>query len=418
MNARLRLCLTSAAALWLVAGPAAAQKDVSLTNVKFTPAAIVSGTSTTLSITFTNPTAARIDNVTFIDTLPVGVTSFALGAEPFGPGCGADDNVSVDSATVYGHVSVVAGSNCTVQALVTAVSTGLYTNGPANISGWNGNALAFAAETLAVGDSMTYQGLWWAASGLESGWGMNLAQQGDQIYATWYTYDTSGKAWWLSMLASRNTPTSNAYTGTIYVDRGPPFDNYVGNANSFVAGSGTLTFSDARNAIFAYDVNGVSQSKAITLFDLRTGTAPVCVYLADTPDFAATTVYQDIWWVPNGAESGWGVNFAHQGDTLFATWYTYNADHTPLWLSALVTRQGTSDTYAGSIYLNSGSRFDQFDASQVVANPVGTAAVTFADGNHATFEYTVMVAPLPGPVSQSKPLSRFLFVANGGTVCE
>jgi len=418
LNPRLRICFTSAAAICLVAGPALAQKNVSLTNVKFTPAAIIAGTNTTLSITFTNPTGAAIDNVTFVDTLPVGMTSIALGAEPFGPGCGADGNVSVDTATVYGHVSVSAGSNCTVEALVTVASTGLYANGPSNISGFNGNPLAFSADTLAVGDSHAYQGLWWATSGLESGWGINFAQQGDQIYATWYTYDTSGKAWWLSMLASRTTPTSNAYTGTIYVDRGPPFDNFVGTANSFVVGSGTLTFADARNASFAYDVNGVSQTKAITLFDLRTGTAPVCVYSLDTPDFAAATVYQDLWWVPNGAESGWGVNFAHQGDTLFATWFTYNADHTPLWLSALVTREGTSSTYSGSIYQNSGTRFDQFDASQVVANPVGQAAFTFSAGNPATFEYTVMIAPFPGPVTQSKPLTRFLFAGSGGTVCE
>jgi uncharacterized repeat protein (TIGR01451 family) len=395
-----------------------AQKDVSLTNVKFTPAAIVAGTNTTLSITFTNATGAAIDNVTFIDTLPVGMTSIALGAEPFGPGCGADGNVSVDTATVYGHVSVSAGGNCTVQALVTVASTGLYANGPSNISGWNGNALSFPAETLAVGDSTAYQGLWWATSGLESGWGMNFAHQGDQIYATWYTYDTAGRAWWLTMLASRTTPTGNAYTGTIYVDRGPSFDSFVGTANSFVVGSGTLTFADAHNATFDYNVNGVTQTKSVTQFDLRSGTAPVCVYSIDTPDFAAATVYQDLWWVPNGAESGWGINFAHQGDTLFATWYTYNADHTPLWLSALVKRQGTSDTYAGPIYQNSGTRFDQFDASQIVANPVGTAAVTFSDGNHATFEYTVMVAPFPGPVTQSKPLTRFVFAGSGGTVCE
>lgn len=34
---------------------------------------------------------------------------------------------------------------------------------------------------------------------------------------------------------------------------------------------------------------------------------------------------------PAGAESGWGVNFTHQGDTIFATWFTYD-DGTPLWL--------------------------------------------------------------------------------------
>ena len=41
-----------------------------------------------------------------------------------------------------------------------------------------------------------------ARSGSESGWGVNLAHQGDIIFATWFTYDVAGKAWWLSMSAS------------------------------------------------------------------------------------------------------------------------------------------------------------------------------------------------------------------------
>ncbi|HEY5307625.1 MAG TPA: hypothetical protein VIK97_03865, partial [Casimicrobiaceae bacterium] len=50
--------------------------------------------------------------------------------------------------------------------------------------------------------SNNYGGLWWnAPPGSESGWGINLAHQGDTIFATWFTYDLAGKAWWLSMTA-------------------------------------------------------------------------------------------------------------------------------------------------------------------------------------------------------------------------
>ncbi len=31
----------------------------------------------------------------------------------------------------------------------------------------------------------------------ESGWGINFAHQGDIVFATWFTYDTAGKPWWL-----------------------------------------------------------------------------------------------------------------------------------------------------------------------------------------------------------------------------
>ena len=259
-----------------------------------------------------------------------------------------------------------------------------------------------------------YQGLWWNAA--ESGWGINFAHSGDQIFATWYTYDTTGKAWWLTMLAARTTPTGSAYAGTLYASSGPPFNNFTGPATATAVGSGTLTFADVNTGSFAYTVNGVSQTKAITRYDLGTGPQVSCSYSATMPNFAAATNYQDLWWT--ASEPGWGINFAQQGNSIFATWYTYNADHTPLWLSALVQRQGTTNVYAGPMYQNAGSRFDAFNTAQVTTNPVGTATLTFGDGANATFGYSVMVAPFPGPINKTKAITRFPFAAAGGTVCE
>ena len=49
-----------------------------------------------------------------------------------------------------------------------------------------------------------YGGLWWnAPGGSEAGWGINFAQQGDMIFASWFTYDLTGKAWWLVMSANQ-----------------------------------------------------------------------------------------------------------------------------------------------------------------------------------------------------------------------
>ncbi len=268
--------------------------------------------------------------------------------------------------------------------------------------------------------SANYQGLWWASGGTESGWGVNFAHAGDRIFATWYTYDTAGKAWWLSMLATRTTPTSNVYTGPIYVDAGPPFDDFTGAGVPTQVGTGTLTFADANNGSFAYTIGTTTpptaQTKAIARYDLATGPQPTCAYSPATPNFAAATNYQDLWWVANGAEAGWGVNLAHQGDTLFATWYTYDVDGTPLWLSALAPRVG-GNVYRGPLYRTSGPRFDAFDTRQVVPLQVGTATFTFADGNHATFDYTTSgVGALP-PVAQSKQITRFAFGPSGGTLC-
>jgi hypothetical protein len=277
-------------------------------------------------------------------------------------------------------------------------------------------AAVLAAKAIS---SPNYTGLFWnAPASSESGWGINFAHQGDQIFATWFTYDTAGKAWWLSMLASRTTPTSNVYAGTIVVDDGPPFNNFAGSASAHAVGSGTLTFASVDNATFSYTVNQVTQTKALTRFNLGTGPQPACFFSTDAPNVTAATNYQDLWWVPQGVENGWGINFAQQGDSIFATWYTYDLDRSPLWLTALAQRQPGGNVFTGPIYRTSGPRFDAFDSKRVVTTPVGTATLSFVDGNNATFAYTVQYASLPGPVVQTKAITRFRFAPSGGVICQ
>ena len=75
---------------------------------------------------------------------------------------------------------------------------------------------------IVVAPTLNYQGLFWnAPAGSESGWGMNVAHQGDVIFVTWFTYDATGKALWLSMTA--NKTAEGVYTGTLYQTRGPAF---------------------------------------------------------------------------------------------------------------------------------------------------------------------------------------------------
>src|SRR6266496_799813 len=273
---------------------------------------------------------------------------------------------------------------------------------------------------------LNYQGLWWASGGTEAFWGINFAHQGDQVFGTWYTYDTSGKAWWLSILAGRTTPSSNEYTGDINVDVGPPFDNFVGIGKPTRVGAGTLIFSDANTGTFHYDLNAgtggspvpVSQTKSIERYNLGTGPQPTCTFGA-TANLALATNYQDLWWATSGMESGWGVNFAHQGDSVFLTWYTYDSGGAPLWLSALTQRQGATNVYTGSLLRTSGPRFDNYKASDVVMPipKVGTATLTFANGNNATFNYTTNGnGGLPAGVNQTKSIVRFPITA-GGTLC-
>ena len=263
-----------------------------------------------------------------------------------------------------------------------------------------------------------YEGSWWnAPAGSESGWGINFAHQGDVIFATWFTYDATGRAWWLSMTANRTR--DSVFSGTLFETHGPSFNATPFNSNAvsyFPVGAGTLTFSDANNATFAYTVNGIAQTKAITRMVF--GALPRCTS-GTQANFAMATNYQDIWRAAAGSgEPGWGVHFTHQGDLIFATWFTYDFDGAPLWLSATVSKT-SAGVYSGALFRATGPAFGAvpFDPLKVVRTPVGTLTLTFGDGDNATFAYTVTLGNPPVSVMQTKQLTRLVFSAPG-TVCQ
>ncbi len=273
---------------------------------------------------------------------------------------------------------------------------------------------AFAASLPALGanPAPNYQGLWWnSPAGSESGWGINFTHQGDVIFATWFTYDADGKGLWLAMTADR--AADSAFAGAIFRTRGPafsatPFDPAAVSATQ--VGAGTLTFASTNNGSFAYTVNGISQTKTITREVF--GSVPTCVFGART-DRATATNYQDLWWAaPAGTESGWGVNFTHQGDTIFATWFTYDTDGSALWLAATALKTARGK-YSGQLFRTTGPAFNStpFLPANVSAAAVGTLTLTFATGSDATFEYTV------NGITRTKAITRELLRAPG-TVCQ
>ncbi len=323
------------------------------------------------------------------------------------------DYESLDSAELYDPATgswSVSGSLNTSRSGHTAT---LLANGKVLVAaGDSGGSTTTSAELFDSGASSNYQGLWWnSPPGSESGWGINFAHQGDIIFASWFTYDLTGKGLWLVMTAPKTAP--GVYSGTLYTTTGPAFNAVPFNPAQVVAtqaGSGTLTFSDANNGTFAYTVNGISQTKAITREVF--GPLPTCTFGAQ-PNLALATNYQDLWWAaPAGSESGWGVNFTHQGDTIVATWFTYDLDRTPMWL--VVTTQKTAPgTYSGTLYRTTGPAFNAvpFNPANVVATAVGTVTLTFSDGTTGTFAYTL------NGVSQTKAIAREVFT-NPGTICQ
>jgi hypothetical protein len=265
-----------------------------------------------------------------------------------------------------------------------------------------------ASSTPAV----NYQGLWWKAPAeSESGWGINFAHQGDIIFATWFTYAFGGKPLWL--VAELHRLPSGAFTGDVLTVTGPPFNavpfDPQGRVET-VVGTMTVSFAGVGIGTLSYTVYGIAQAKAIARQEFASP-VPICTWGAQQ-NLALATNFQDLWWAsPAGSEAGWGINFTHQGDIIFATWFTYGTDGQPLWLTVEAPRTG-GNVFSGFVRTFTGPAFNAvpFDPARVTETIVGAATFTFADGNNATFAYTV------GSVAQTKPITRQVFAAPG-TVC-
>jgi len=189
---------------------------------------------------------------------------------------------------------------------------------------------------------------------------------------------------------------------------------------AFAVGAGTLTFSTPTRGTFAYQVNDganvAAQTKAIVLQSF--GPVPTCVWGRQT-DLTTATNFQDLWWAaPAGSESGWGVNVTQQGTTIFATWFTYDANSAPLWLS-VTAAQTAPTTFSGTLYLTNGPAFGStpFNPAQVGRQAVGNATLSFSDGNNGTLAFNVDLGDGANMGNRTKAITRQVFRAPG-TVCQ
>jgi hypothetical protein len=120
----------------------------------------------------------------------------------------------------------------------------------------------------------------------------------------------------------------------------------------------------------------------------------------------------DLWWAaPAGTQSGWGLNLVQQGEVVFATWFTYGADGSPVWYVAsnmVQTRNVAPYNYPGVAF--QGDLYRTSGPAPFRATRVGSATVAFEAADRGTFSYTV------DGVEGLKPITRQVF-AQPQTVC-
>ena len=277
-----------------------------------------------------------------------------------------------------------------------------------------------ACLTLVARAEHTHQGLWWAyPAGSENGWGLNVTHQGDTLFATWFTYDVDGSPMWLVMSDGMRQTTyddggyygmgmtypTNTYQGTLYRTTGPAFSSATFDPRAIgvtPVGMATLNFDDPVTPTFTYTVNDVMQTKQIVR---QVFANPVSECDSAMPA-SATPNFQDLWWrAPAGSESGWGVNITHQGNIIFATWFTYGADGRGMWYVMSEGARQPDGSFTGALYRTRGPSFKStpWNSSAISVTPVGSGTFRFTDASNGTFAYTV------DGVSQSKPITREVY---------
>lgn len=130
-------------------------------------------------------------------------------------------------------------------------------------------AMAFASALPATTATVNYTDLWWNSPAYsESGWGVNMTQQGTTLFMTFYVYGQDSKPTWIFALLQKTGVAANGqpiFTGETRVSTGayygapwgtPPFDSHV-------VGSIKFEPSDPVSGKLTYDVNGVRVTKSI-----------------------------------------------------------------------------------------------------------------------------------------------------------
>lgn len=101
----------------------------------------------------------------------------------------------------------------------------------------------------------------------------------------------------------------------------------------------------------------------------------------------AATDFTDTWWNP--AESGWGVNLTQQNHFIFATFYLYGPNGSPVWYTAQLQRDGTGDHFIGPVYKVEGTWFGAPVWQAPLVQPAGTATFTAQSAYAGTLSYSV-----------------------------
>ena len=129
-------------------------------------------------------------------------------------------------------------------------------------------AIATVVSLPAVATTSTNYSDLWVTQG-EAGWGLNISQQADTLFGTFFVYGAGNQAIWYSATFTYQATLTNGvvlYSGNLYQTTGPSIDAPFNPAlvGYTQVGLASLEFGDDAHALLRYNVNTAVVVKQIT----------------------------------------------------------------------------------------------------------------------------------------------------------
>jgi hypothetical protein len=122
-------------------------------------------------------------------------------------------------------------------------------------------SLAVSLPAAATTSGVDYTDMWWNSA--ENGWGVNVTQQGDVIFATMFVYAQDSSPHWFT--GTLRPSGSTSYTGPLYQTTGSYYGNISFSGGPAVqVGNMTFNFATPYSGTLQYTANGVTVTKAVT----------------------------------------------------------------------------------------------------------------------------------------------------------
>jgi hypothetical protein len=121
-------------------------------------------------------------------------------------------------------------------------------------------ACGLALPAAATTSGTDYTDVWFNPA--ESGWGINLIQQGSTLFATMFVYGADRTPHWF--VASEMNGGGSGFSGALLQTSGPAYNGpWTGGVTAPAVGSISVNFTSMNTATLSYTVNGQTITKSI-----------------------------------------------------------------------------------------------------------------------------------------------------------